>query len=173
MTKDSILTLSDKYPFIERWTNEQGIVEIGFHENTKSFIRAYDEGGNCWDSADAKYTSLEDALNDLEEGLLKFCKENGLFEDIWDAHEPPPSAEDAAILNKLIEVDSSMISAVKYDPTTKTLEAWFKSGARWAYHGVPVRVFKELLESDSQGSYMRNYIIGEYDEEMLGKKRRR
>jgi hypothetical protein len=84
-----------------------------------------------------------------------------------------PTEADATILNTLIEVDSSMISAVKYDPKTKILEAWFNSGARWAYHDVPFRVFKELLESDSQGSYMRGNIIGEYDEEMLGKKRRR
>jgi hypothetical protein len=90
-----------------------------------------------------------------------------------DLEDLIPTKADKAILNTLIEVDSSMIAAVKYDPATNTLEAWFNSGARWAYHGVPFRVFKELLESGSQGSYMRGNIIGEYDEEMLGKKRRR
>ncbi len=84
-----------------------------------------------------------------------------------------PTTEDIAILNKLIEVDSSMLSAVKYNPESKILEAWFTSGARWAYHDVPFRVFKELLESDSQGSYMNSFIIGEYTEENLGKKRKR
>jgi hypothetical protein len=93
--------------------------------------------------------------------------------DNEDQEDLIPTPADDAILGKLIEVDSSMIAAVKYDFETRTLEAWFNSGARWAYHGVPFREFKDLLESDSVGSYMKNFIIGEYDEELLGKKRRR
>lgn len=84
-----------------------------------------------------------------------------------------PSKDDSKIINTLIEVDSSMISAVKYDPDDKTLEVWFKSGARWAYYDVPFSEFKGLLESDSQGRYMRNNIIDCYSDALLGKKGRR
>ena len=96
-----------------------------------------------------------------------------MFEDDDDQEDLIPTAADAAILNALIEVDSSMLAAVKYNPDSKTLEAWFNSGDRWAYEGVPFRVFKELLESDSQGSYMRNFIIDCYPEERLGKAKRK
>jgi hypothetical protein len=84
-----------------------------------------------------------------------------------------PSTDDAKILNTLIEVDSSMINAVKYDPADKTLEVWFDSGARWAYYDVPFSEFKGLLESDSKGRYMRNNIIDCYSDALLGKKGRR
>jgi hypothetical protein len=84
-----------------------------------------------------------------------------------------PTPADLELLDKLLEVDSSMISAMKYITASKTLEVWFDSGARWAYFEVPFGEFKGLLEASSKGSYMRNYIIGEYDEERLSKKGRR
>jgi uncharacterized radical SAM superfamily protein len=78
------------------------------------------------------------------------------------------------VFDHLIEVDSSMLSAVKYESASRTLEAWFNSGQRWAYHDVPPEVFKELLNASSQGSYMRNFIIGCFDEEQIstGRKKR-
>ncbi len=113
----------------------------------------------------------DEAVPNSPLGAYKQAAKNAKSNKSKEADQPTEA--DAAILNKLIEVDSSMLSAVKYDPDTQTLEAWFVSGDRWAYHGVPFTEFKALLESDSQGSYMRNYIIGEYDEERLGKKRKR
>jgi KTSC domain len=83
-------------------------------------------------------------------------------------------ATEENVFDRLIEVDSSMLSAVKYESETRTLEAWFNTGQRWAYHDVSPEVFKELLEASSQGSYMRSFIIGCYSEERLssGRKRR-
>ncbi len=95
-----------------------------------------------------------------------------MFEDDDDQEDLLPTQADAAILNRLIEVDSSMLAAIKYNPDSKTLEAWFNSGDRWAYTGVPFREFKNLLESDSVGAYMRGCIIGEYPEERLKRGKR-
>lgn len=76
-------------------------------------------------------------------------------------------------LDRIIEIESSMISAAKYNSKDSTLEVWFNSGAQWRYLEVPENVFNELLESGSKGSFMRSQIIGEYDEERLGKNSRR
>lgn len=73
---------------------------------------------------------------------------------------------------KLTTVDSSMIYAVGYDRKTKTLEVVFNSGAVWGYEGVPHKVYKELMEADSKGRFMRNEIIGCYDEYPISKRRR-
>ncbi len=95
-----------------------------------------------------------------------------MFEDDDDREDLIPTQADAAILNTLIEVDSSMLAAIKYNPDSKTLEAWFNSGDRWAYTGVPFREFKNLLESDSVGSYMRSFIIDCYPDERLKRGKR-
>ncbi len=90
-----------------------------------------------------------------------------IFDLYWDM----PTEND--MFDRLIEVDSSMLSAVKYESESRTLEAWFNSGQRWAYHDVPPETFKELLESSSQGSYMRNFIIGCFDEEQISASRKK
>lgn len=63
---------------------------------------------------------------------------------------------------KLVPVESSMLVAIGYDAATNELEAVFTSGAVWWYRGVPRKVYKELLASDSKGSYMRDLVIGQY-----------
>lgn len=68
---------------------------------------------------------------------------------------------------KLVPVESSMLLAVGYDGATKELEAVFSSGAVWRYRRVPRAVYRELLASDSKGSYMRSCVIGLYEEYRL------
>jgi len=64
----------------------------------------------------------------------------------------------------LKKVDSSMVYAVGYDKDTRDLEVVFKSGKIWIYEDVSKDIYKELMESDSIGSFMRNEIIGCYSE---------
>jgi uncharacterized protein YuzE len=61
------------------------------------------------------------------------------------------------------DVDSSMISAFKYDETTETLDVMFHRTGIYRYFDVPVDVVEGLRESSSKGSYMRSMIIDMYD----------
>jgi hypothetical protein len=60
-----------------------------------------------------------------------------------------------------------MLLAVGYDSAAKELEAVFSSGAVWRYRHVPRRVYRELLASESKGSYMRSCVIGVYEDYRL------
>jgi hypothetical protein len=62
------------YPNIMDFVGD-GVVEIGYEYNTKTFIRAYDEGEMVWEGK-GKYKSLDDALQDLEEGLKIWFEES-------------------------------------------------------------------------------------------------
>jgi len=55
-----------------------------------------------------------------------------------------------------------MLAAVGFDPVTGNLEAVFNDGAIWQYQNVPVKVYEELMASDSKGGYMRDFIIDVY-----------
>jgi hypothetical protein len=75
---------------------------------------------------------------------------------------------------QMIEVDSSMLSAVGYDPATKTLRAVFNSGKTYNYFKVPQEVYDQLMDDDSKGGYMRSLIIDQYPyEEIKANKRGR
>ena len=65
---------------------------------------------------------------------------------------------------KLVPVDSSMLRTVGYDAANKELEVVFSSGAVWRYREVPRKVYRELLNADSKGSYMQSCVIGLYPE---------
>jgi hypothetical protein len=64
------------YPNIAKWTESYGWIEIGYDDNTDTFIRVLDEGGMVWESK-PKYKSLDEALNDLETALEKIIDEIG------------------------------------------------------------------------------------------------
>jgi hypothetical protein len=63
------------FPNIIRWVTEQGWIEIGQDENSKSLVRAIDPGGLVWESSE-KQTSIDDALYALENYLEKWFEEN-------------------------------------------------------------------------------------------------
>jgi hypothetical protein len=67
-------TLEERYPTIAWFTQEQGWIEIGFDDNTDTFVRALDPGGMVWEGKQF-YDSLDDAMNDLERSLAKWRKE--------------------------------------------------------------------------------------------------
>lgn len=72
---------------------------------------------------------------------------------------------------KLTSVESSMIHAVGYDAKTRTLEVVFNSGRTYCYEDVPREVYKELMEADSKGSYLRDCIIDCYPYHQLSRRR--
>lgn len=60
-------------------------------------------------------------------------------------------------------VDSSAILSVGYDPDTETLEVEFASGGVYEYHGVPRKVFQELMAAPSKGQFLAKRIRGQYE----------
>ena len=71
------------------------------------------------------------------------------------------------MIKKLTKVESSMVYAVGYDSETKTLEVIYAKGGIWEYSEVPEREYRNLMKSNSIGSYMRDYIIDEYEENKI------
>ena len=69
------------------------------------------------------------------------------------------------------DVDSSMISAFKYDESTQILEVIFHRTGLYRYFDVPVEEVEGLRGASSIGSYMRSMIIDCYAFER-GKSRR-
>lgn len=64
---------------------------------------------------------------------------------------------------KIIDVKSSMIAALAYDESIQTLRVKFNSGDLYEYYEVEPETFRELLEADSKGQYMRACIIDCYE----------
>ena len=67
----------DQYPTIARFVEALGCIEIGEHEMTPSFVRAYDMGGTVYEGK-SSYPSLEAAFQDLEAGIKAYVEENGI-----------------------------------------------------------------------------------------------
>ena len=65
------------------------------------------------------------------------------------------------------KVESSMVWAVDYDPTTQVLEVAFKRTGVFRYDGVPPTVYRAMMRSDSVGSYLRSCVIGMYPERRI------
>jgi len=81
--------------------------------------------------------------------------------------EHPKSAKPA--LPAWEDVDSSMISAFKYDPAKKELEVMFTRTGMYRYFDVPEDVVKDLRKADSKGSFMRYAIIDMFNYEKVGR----
>jgi uncharacterized protein YuzE len=65
------------------------------------------------------------------------------------------------------DVDSSMISAFRYDEQAETLDVVFTSSGVYRYYEVPADVVEGLRQASSKGSYMRAMIIDQYADEKL------
>jgi hypothetical protein len=74
-TQSNQYSFESAYPNIARWVLD-GWIEIGHESYTNSFVRAFDEGGMVWEGTN-KYSTLEDALRDLEGGVSKWFEDNG------------------------------------------------------------------------------------------------
>ena len=67
--------LAARYPTLAAWVQD-GWVEIGSTDYTRSFVRALDEGGMVWEGA-TRYSSLDAALSALDAGIAAWIKKNG------------------------------------------------------------------------------------------------
>ena len=78
-----------------------------------------------------------------------------------------PLADDgreADALPAIRGVESSSVSAVGYDPTTRRLYLRFAgSGNAYLYRDVPPAVFDELMRAESKGGFVNATIKGSYD----------
>jgi len=59
-------------------------------------------------------------------------------------------------------VVSSNLSSIGYDVSSSTLEVEFKNRSIYQYLGVPENVYKELMASQSIGSYLNKHIKNAY-----------
>jgi hypothetical protein len=60
------------------------------------------------------------------------------------------------------DVDSSMISAFRYDESTHTLEVKFRNTGVYRYFDVPAEVVAGLRQAESKGDYIHSLIIDVY-----------
>jgi hypothetical protein len=156
------------YPNLAAWVrDEEGWIELGSDEFSSSFIRALNGGGMVWEGAD-DYPTIDAAFSDADAGIAEWLEDGGAAAPAPSTKKPTRGAKKKAAALKLVPVESSMLSAIGYDDATKELVAVYKSGAIWHYRGVPKKVYKELLASDSKGGYMRDLIIGMYPESRGG-----
>ena len=85
---------------------------------------------------------------------------------IADAPLKPPSELIKPVWE---DVDSSMISAFKYDEAGETLDVMFTRTGLYRYFDVPPDVVEGLRKASSKGSYMRYEIIDFYNYENRGR----
>jgi hypothetical protein len=62
---------------------------------------------------------------------------------------------------------SSVISAIIYNPALSTLRVVFVSGAIYDYKNVPEKVYHAMKASGSKGTYLNEYIKGNYEFEKI------
>ena len=68
-------SLEARYPNIAAWVQD-GWIEIGRDDFSRSFVRALDIGGMIWEGAE-EYESLDDALRALDDGIAAAREEMG------------------------------------------------------------------------------------------------
>jgi lysyl-tRNA synthetase class 2 len=62
-----------------------------------------------------------------------------------------------------VEVESSAIHAIDYQPRARRLRVTFVSGERYAYDGVPGEVHRAFVDADSKGRFFQTEIRGRYE----------
>lgn len=61
-----------------------------------------------------------------------------------------------------IEVQSSNIRSISYNPETEVLVVEYLSGSMYEYLKVPSHIYDGLVESESKGSFMNRMVKGTY-----------
>lgn len=61
-----------------------------------------------------------------------------------------------------IQLASSNLDAMRYDPETQVLEVRFKSGKTYPYNGVPQAIAEGLETASSPGSFFAQNIKGQF-----------
>jgi hypothetical protein len=63
---------------------------------------------------------------------------------------------------EMINVHSSCMRAVGYDPTTRRMKITFTEGKTYDFCGVPEHIFNGLLSASSKGTYYNTHIRDRY-----------
>jgi hypothetical protein len=63
---------------------------------------------------------------------------------------------------KMIQVSSSAITAIGYDPQSRRMTLVFTQSRTYDFCGVPQNVFDGLLRASSKGGYYNDYIKDRY-----------
>lgn len=63
---------------------------------------------------------------------------------------------------EMIYVDSSNIEAIGYDDDTQELHVQFLSGGCYIYSDVPRKIFDDLMNAPSKGSFLNREVKGIY-----------
>lgn len=72
------MTLFDEqYPNIALWVQD-GWIEIGQDDYSRSFVRVLDEGGMIWEGKES-YPNVADALADADVAIGRWANEAGLW----------------------------------------------------------------------------------------------
>ena len=67
-----------------------------------------------------------------------------------------------------IPVASAMLSAVGYEPISRTLYTEYRSKKRvYAYRGVPAELYGKLVRAGSVGRFMNRHIKGKFPVERV------
>jgi hypothetical protein len=115
-------SLGSSVPTTAQWASGYGWVEFGIDGRDRPFARALDEGGQVWEG-EGGYGSLDDALQDMEEGLARFMEEAGFTRkpptrtkaprsSVKEAPRPesrarktPPRTEENPALKKVVKLE--------------------------------------------------------------------
>jgi hypothetical protein len=68
-------SFEDKYPVVSEWVERFGWIEIGYDENSRSFVRVLDIGGMIWEG-DESYESMDVMFNALEAAIRTWKQQN-------------------------------------------------------------------------------------------------
>lgn len=63
---------------------------------------------------------------------------------------------------KIVVEGSSNVVSYAYSPIRGVLTIEFKSGGTWEYENVPDKVFQDMKEAPSKGSFVHQRINGYY-----------
>lgn len=64
---------------------------------------------------------------------------------------------------KMVKVESSMVRSIGYDARNNRMRVKFTDGSLYSYANVPEKVYNKLLDAESIGRFMREYVIGVYE----------
>lgn len=67
------------------------------------------------------------------------------------------------------QVISSNISQIDFDPFMGTMTIGFTNNSIYEYYGVPLELYKELIESESVGRFFQKNIKHNFDFAKRGK----
>jgi hypothetical protein len=67
-----------------------------------------------------------------------------------------------------VQVHSTNIASVGYDPATETLEIEFRTGRMYTYYGVPPHMHEQLIGAASLGQFFNAHIRNVYSFDRTG-----